>query len=180
MLKNLCIIFAAFALLSCNSAKKKSTNDNNNSQEVSQTIKKAGITPIADLFGKSEAFLGKEVKIEGKASHVCQHSGKKLFLENADKSLSVQIVRKDELKFENELISKKLVVTGIVKGNKISKEEIAKWEAKLKEEAKKEEEEGHCDTENNTVLKMKKWMKDNGKDYYLNLYLEFKSLEIAK
>lgn len=166
------LLIATALMIACssnnsNNAKKDSCCDKN---ETKKAAVKAEVKTLEQLFNNAEESLNKMITVKGMVSHVCQHSGRKCFLENKDASLSFRIEAGKAKGFPRELSGTDITVTGIVKGQKITKEQIDAFEKRLAEQEKAEGE-GHCATENNAVTKMRNWMIENKKDYYLNLFM---------
>jgi hypothetical protein len=173
MYKKIILLVAVVAMFACSSNNNSSCSScSEHKQKSKSTAVKTDAKTIDQLFGNAEAVLGKKVTVSGMVSHVCKHSGKKCFLENAKGDLSFRVEAGKVKGFNRELSGTDITVTGIVKGQKISKDQILAYEKKIEAQEKAEAEGGeHCSTENNAITKMKKWMKENKKDYYLNLFM---------
>ena len=164
MVKYLLVSIAAFLLLaSCGS-------------------KEPTVYTLESLLPVVEQQMGKEILIKGEVTHVCSHSGKRCFVKatNSDETIRIEAGGTIEL-FDKELLGTGLKVKGIVREQRIEEASIVEKEATLeakKEEAESEEEQAHCSTEQNSIDKMRQWMKDNGKDYYAIYFIE--GIEIVK
>lgn len=127
-MKNLFILFviAAFVTGSNTGCKNSSTST------VADTAK---LTLTVDSFLLSpEQWSGKEVVIAGTVSHVCKHSGKKLFLFSADPEKTVKVnaggnYATFDLKYEGVDVE----ITGmVVEDEKIDANYLNEWEAEIK------------------------------------------------
>lgn len=131
----LTLLFAFFALLfaSCN--------------------KPANVS-VENFKQQAAGLVDKEVTITGVASHICSHSGRKLFLASKDggEELVTVFTNPDMKPFDKETIGKVYTVRGIVRTTQtIDEEYLNTWEAQVNEQLMKGdvlEEESHCGTEN--------------------------------
>ena len=131
---SLLVAFFALVLASCSSNPTKVTVDNFKSQ--------------------AKSLVEKPVIIKGVASHICQHSGRKLFLASANggDELVTVFTNKDMNPFDKKTIGKTYTVKGIVKITQtIDEDYLNKWEDEVNDRinnGETVEEEGHCGTEN--------------------------------
>ena len=135
------------------------------------------------LMAEGASLVNKEVLVQGTVSHVCKHAGKKCFLTD-DSEASVQVMAGGDIAaFDKELVGTDIVVKGIVKERRITKDQIAEQESALKETVKKAESEekcSHCSKSLDQLSQMKQWMADNSKDYYPVYFMEGISYEAVK
>lgn len=81
-----------------------------------------------------EAWAGKDIVIEGTVSHICKHSGKKLFLFGANPEMTVKInaggnMSTFDIKYEGNDVE----ITGtVVEDEKIDANYLNEWEAEIK------------------------------------------------
>ena len=134
---------------------------------------------VTSFLADADTLLEQEIVIKGTVTHVCIHSGQKCFIkaEGAEETILVQA--KGEIEsFSQDLIGKEIIVLGIVHESRTEQADIDAKETALNEkklealEETDEETVAHCDTEQQSVDKMRKWMKDHGKDYYAIYYVE--------
>lgn len=117
------IVVAAFVTGSCKNSSNSKTAD---AQNLTLTVDSFLVTP--------EAWAGKEVVIAGTVSHVCKHSGKKLFLFGADPAKTVKInaggnYATFDIKYEGTDVE----ITGtVVEDEKIDANYLNEWEAEIK------------------------------------------------
>jgi hypothetical protein len=126
----------------------KKAEDKTAKEEVKKEVVKAeAVTPVAvaDFEQKAEGLVEKKVSISGTVVHVCEHSGKNIFIVNENPEVKVKIVAgKNIAKFEQELNGTDVEFIGVVKEFKIDEAYLADWEKKLKEGKKDiETHEGH-------------------------------------
>jgi hypothetical protein len=90
-------------------------------------------TIVITEFDKVAAnFVGKEVKLEGTVTHICEHGGEKLNLMGADNQTFVKIYAGETVtKFETTLEGSKIVVFGKVDEFKMDEEYLNKWETEV-------------------------------------------------
>ncbi|MGN0034011.1 MAG: hypothetical protein ACI358_09600 [Candidatus Limimorpha sp.] len=137
MKKNLFLILISFITLSFISCCS-------NKNEVS----------VDDFGTKAKDLVGQEISITGVAQHICNHSGRKLFLTSPEggETMVTVFTNPDMKPFDKETIGKTYTVKGVVKiTNTIDEAYLQEWEAKVMESianGEAQNEEGHCGTEN--------------------------------
>lgn len=162
------MIAAAFICGCNNSVKKKDKKAAKTEQTVS--VDKT----VMQVLEMATDNVDKELVVTGKVKHVCQHSGRRCFLIGLD-GTSLKIEASGDLKeFSKDIMGKTIRVKGVLKEQRISKEEIEKIAA----DQKAEKEDGHCGTESDNILKMREWMKKNAKDYYAFYFMNGTEYEI--
>jgi len=126
------------------------------------------------LLFNAEGQLDKTIKLTGVVTHTCKHSGKRCFLADADGDETIRVEAGGKINgFNRELIGSTITVTGVLKERRLTKEYIDQWEESLKEKAVEEDGTAeNCTAENNNISKMRKWMKEHGKDYYSIFFME--------
>ncbi|MCT4616168.1 MAG: hypothetical protein N4A49_15020 [Marinifilaceae bacterium] len=122
---------------------------------------------IDKMMKTAEKNIGKEICVYGKVKHVCSHSGRRLFLANKKADLSLRVNTYGKIKsFNRELSGSNIKLKGILRQQTLSKEDIDKLEERITEQS------GHCGTENNSIKKMRDWMKKNNKKEYYIYYVD--------
>ncbi|MEA1874305.1 MAG: hypothetical protein U9N51_07760 [Bacteroidota bacterium] len=116
------ITMVAFFAFSCQNAE---TNTDEENQEKTEQTEEAeaeagccqehvencdGTKTVDDVLANFKEMTDQEIKVCGKATHVCVHSGQRLFL-TAENSEDVMVVTTEDV-FSEDLVGKKLVVTG--------------------------------------------------------------------
>lgn len=111
------------------------TGSNTGCKTSSQRTDSAKLTMTVDSFIASpEQWAGKEIVIAGTVSHVCRHSGKKLFLFSADPAKTVKVNAAGnystfDIKYEGTDVE----ITGtVVEDEKIDANYLNEWEAEIK------------------------------------------------
>lgn len=171
----LLLLMAATLIFACNSAPKKAKVETDKTETVVKVKENIVVNSnVNKVLASASENVNKEIVLFGKVKHVCQHSGKRCFIEDKDGN-SIKIEASGELKgFNKEIMGMNIKVKGILKEQRISEEEINKIAAAQKAE----KEEGHCGTESDNILKMREWMKANSKDYFAFYYVEGTEYEI--
>lgn len=172
-MKNIFIIFClAFSLAAC----KQSTSESKINPDTEQ------VYSISTLLLDAENQIDKDIKIKAFVEHVCSHSGRRCFLVDSLSDESVKVEAAGDIEsFGKELLGKEIIVTGIVKEERVELTEIDELEAELVAKHGDIENGGeHCTSEMANIVGMREWMKNNDKDYYAIYYLEGQSYEIAQ
>lgn len=114
----------------------------NNKKAADKTV-----LTVDSLLQTAETLVDKTVTVEGLCTHVCTHSGKKLFLEGSDDTKSIR-AESDKV-FRQECINKKVSVTGKLVEERIDEAYLTNWENELKADTTKhgKEEGAGCATE---------------------------------
>ena len=83
--------------------------------------------------------------------------------------------------FNRELVGSELTITGIVRENRLSKEELEQWEKKVAEaEGEEDGSADHCGSETANINSIKDWMKKHNKDYHLTYFMDGLSYEVIE
>ncbi|MDR2927975.1 MAG: hypothetical protein LBV41_07235 [Cytophagaceae bacterium] len=151
-----------------------SASKQNSAQGDSQAKAAVETMTVDSLMAVAETLVDKEVSIKGTVTHVCQHSGKRCFVANADESLTIRIEAGDEIgTFSQELVGTDIAAVGILRENRIVEDEIQQMEVNLEEmQAAEDADTEHCATEAANISQMREWMKKHGKDYYAIYYVD--------
>ena len=161
------LLVLAIALFSCSGGTKQA--------ESAATFELDNLLAIADQE------VDQTVTVSGFVVHTCMHSGKKCFIvgESQTVSFRVDVDAEGEIDtFTPDLIGSKLAITGVLKEEQISQEDIDEMEKNVKilEEGGLAPE--VCATELASINDMRQWMKDRGKDYYAMYYMEGLKYEV--
>jgi len=164
------LLVAASVIMGCKNTTKKTDKKAQKTEQIAVS------KTVAQVLEHADKNIDKEVVFAGKVKHVCQHSGKRCFIIDAEGN-SLKVEASGTLKgFNKEIMGMTIKVKGTLKEQRISKEEIEKIAA-----AQKAKEEGeHCGTESDNILKMRDWMKKHGKDYYAFYYVNGTEYEVVK
>lgn len=135
------IIFALSALFfihySCSNPNRKTTNEN-----LSENLSELTVDNFSEQI---RDFVGKEVMISGRVTHVCRHGGQRLFITGIDSSKTIRITTGENIpEFDISLEGSMIGVNGIVKELIIDETYLAEWEAEVTEGTSKEQK-GHQD-----------------------------------
>lgn len=167
-IKILILVFATLLFTGCNS-KQKTTE--NKSLDVMQ------------LLADADNNVDKQIIITGTVNHVCSHSGRRCFLIDSTGEYSIRVEAAGEIEnFPKEVIGSTLLVTGILKEQRLSADEIKQMEADVIEKHPEDAENNgeNCSAEMTNILQMRKWMEEHQKDYYATYYVEGLSYETTE
>ena len=178
-MKYLSLLALCLAFMSCNFT--KSDSNKKKSDEAVFVKTKTEVLSIEQVMKVAADKVGQEIKFEGVVNHVCAHSGKRCILNNAEGNLSLRVEATGKLEgFNKEIIGNDLLVTGILRENKLAISEIDAMEANVKEKHEGEEDGDHCSAEMKNIKEMRDWMKANNKDYYAIYYIDGTSYEVVE
>jgi hypothetical protein len=138
MFKNLFLLTIVMAVFfGCNSS-----NEMKGDQAAEQEIV---MLTIQEFNQNPDEYVGKQIVIEGTVTHVCKHSGKRMFIgagEELDETL--QIKSSDEIAaFDVEYEGSDVFVTGTVDEFRIDEAYLSEWETEVRNNKPEEAEEGH-------------------------------------
>lgn len=115
------LFLLALGVVACNNPANKTDENSNDTIEKQEVIVDNNIKSCNGLFvdtviNNLELFVGQEISVCGTATHVCMHSGDKLFLSPCSDSEEALIVmaNKDLKTFDQELLGKHVMVSGIM------------------------------------------------------------------
>jgi len=157
------------ALIACNGKKQAAPVE----ETPAAVSVEAPVYDLDSLLQIAEQEVDKTVKVVGYVTHTCKHSGKRCFIVGESQTASMRVEAKGEIGgFNRELIGSKLAIIGEFKERRLSREYIDQME---KDVNLKKEEDGaaeSCAAELSNINDMRKWMKDNNKDYYSIFYMD--------
>jgi len=164
MKKLVLFTFLSLALISCSGGDK----------QAETTFELDNLLTVIDQK------IGDTLTVVGSVTHVCIHSGQRCFIVG-ESSVSMRIEAKGDIgSFDSDLIGSKLAINGIVKETRLSEEKITEAEKGVQERIEGGEAAESCAAEMNNISEMRKWMEENGKDYYAIYYMDglsYKKLE---
>lgn len=103
---------------------------------------------VDEIIVKAPDLVGQTVNVQGKAQHVCAHSGRKIFLVTTDGQKTFRFnAGKNIDKFDKNAVSKIVTITGIVAEQQVTLEQLDKQEALAIEAEKTKKEAEHCASE---------------------------------
>jgi len=130
---------------------------------------------LDNLLAVAEQEVDKTVTVVGYVTHTCKHSGKRCFIvgESQAVSLRVEIDPEGEIEmFTPELIGSKLAITGILKEEHWSEEDINERENNVEQFRQAGGSSEVCTAELSNISDMRKWMMENNKNYYIIYYMD--------
>ncbi len=121
------VIIGAFILLN-NTGCKNNGGNNTDSTQVSNVVS------VDSFLLNPEKWADKEIVIAGTISHVCKHSGKKLFLFGANPEMTVKVnAGGDFSTFDIKYEGSDVEITGtVIEDEKIDANYLNEWEAEIK------------------------------------------------
>ena len=138
---------------------------------------------VEALLAVADQNVDSTVTVVGIVTHTCKHSGKRCFIESESQtvSLRVEIDPEGEIElFTPELIGSKLAITGILKEELLSEEYINERENSVKQIEQEGRSPEACAAELSNINDMRKWMEENGKDYFIIYYLDGLKYEVVE
>lgn len=136
-MKRSVLLISAFLLVicSCSNLSRKSSSD-------SATLNLSDLT-VDNFNDRISEYVGKEVTISGRVTHVCKHGGQRLFITGEDTSKTIRVTTGENIpEFEITLEGNMIIIKGIVKELIIDETYLSEWEAQVTEGAS-EETKGH-------------------------------------
>jgi hypothetical protein len=132
--------------------------------------------PIAldSLLAQAEALVGQPVRVEGYVTHTCKHSGRRCFLTDVRKEISLRVEAKGKIGgFHRELVGTKIIIDGLLRERRLASDEVDNMEKAIREQqVKNDGSEDMCNAELASITKMREWMQLRGKDYYAIYYID--------
>lgn len=121
------LLIPAMFFFACNNAETKKEDEKccDKTKECNGTSCK-DVIKVDSLIANIDSFVGKEVKVGGLCTHVCEHSGKNIFL-NSPKNDSIMILGKAGEgidKFDKNLVGKHVMLIGTLKSVEVENEDV--------------------------------------------------------
>ncbi|WP_430817139.1 hypothetical protein [Carboxylicivirga sp. RSCT41] len=174
MKKILSLAIVAISLVACNSTAKKSNTDTKEAVTI-QTVS------VDNLLAQADDLVEKNIKVKGHVTHTCKHSGKRCFLVGDNEQFTIRIEAGGKITgFNRDLVGNTILVDGILKERRLSKEYIDQMEHEVQEKAQEDGTAETCATEMNNIKDMRAWMKSNNKDHYSIYFVEGLSYEVVE
>lgn len=120
------LLIIAVLIIGNNSGCKNHGDKSADSTKTAITVDSFLLTP--------EAWAGKDIVIAGTVSHICKHSGKKLFLFGANPEMTVKINAGDNMStFDIKYEGNDVEISGtVIEDEKIDANYLNEWEAEIK------------------------------------------------
>ena len=173
----------AMTLGSCKNTQKQSQTTEAPKEQVTE----AKVLTPETLMKDGAKLIDQNITIKGTVTHICKHGGKKCSIMGENPETFIQVMAGEKIgSFPTDLIGSNILVKGIVKERRITKEDVVKQEEALKaasekaEKAENAEGKKHCSHSMHNVSKMKQWMTDNNKEYYPIYFVQGISFENVK
>jgi len=154
-----------------------SNNATPETTESTDAVVETNFIELASIQAKGADFLDQEVKTTGIVDHVCRHGGKKILLV-AD---GVDIHVFNDERFEEAIVGKEVIVTGIMKEDRTDEASLLKMEEDaINEHSEGEEAETRQERMIVYVNTMRDSLKSAGVDHFSEYYLDYVSHEENK
>lgn len=165
---------------SCGEKNKQSTPINNDTDTT--TVANITTYELDSLLAVADQLINKTVRVRGVVTHTCKHSGKRCFIVGQNEDASFRVEAGGKIGgFNKELVGSELDIVGVVRERRLTKEYINQYEKEV--EAEKVQEDGSaesCQAELSNIQSMRKWMKENNKDYYSIYYMDGENYDIVE
>jgi hypothetical protein len=173
MKKNLLLCLVLCALAACTGSPKPQTA----AADAAAADAPASTLPaftIDSLLAQAEHFVGQPVRVTGHVTHTCKHSGRRCFLINDSREVSIRVEAKGNIGgFHRELIGAVIDVEGILRERRYTPADLDNLQQAIDEQrVKNDGSEEMCNAETANVNRMRRWMKDHGKEYYATYYID--------
>lgn len=172
----LAVAALALNLAACGNSSKKAGATIN-----TITVSSAQTQYVEEILASADSNVGKEVTLKGFITHTCKHSGRRCFVVGKDQQTSIRVEAKGEIGgFNRELIGSEVIIKGILRENKLSKEYIDQMEEAVNEKKAGGESTESCESEMQNITAMRRWMKEHNKDSYSVYYIDGINYEVVE
>ncbi len=175
-------LFALAALFSVSCIGTGNSNQASTS-EAQQSNAEVKSYTLPELLEAASTLVDEKVTIKATVTHTCKHSGRRCFVTGNDPKVTFRVEAAGSRLggFNRELVGSELAITGILRERRLTKEYIDQWEETVKEKEGKEDGSAEsCGSEVANIKSIRKWMMDNGKDYYATYYMDGESYEVVE
>lgn len=144
------------------------------------------VITVGELLKEPEAYVDREIKVEGLVTHVCKHSGQRLHLSSGQGADRIRVEAGGDIKrFERDLEGSEIVATGILRKQVIDEAYIEEMERNgrgpkgmhAEDENEAAEGEGAEPGAGEQAQNMRKMLKEQGTDRIVMYWLEGESFE---
>ncbi len=125
------------------------------------------------LLVVAEGLVDDTIVVRGNVRHTCKHSGRKCFISTADRSNKMCVFAGGKIGgFNKELIGSDIAVKGILRVQRISREDVLKAEAELEAMKAQGSNVAGCESELGNIAAQKAYMDLNNQDFYPQYFVE--------
>jgi hypothetical protein len=122
------LLVPAMFFFACNNSDTKKEEDSCCEKDKKECCDKEAckdMITVDSLLANLETFVNKDVKVCGKCIHVCEHSGKNIFIANPENDTIMIVGKAGEgiEKFDKALLDKHVMVIGVLKSVEVENEE---------------------------------------------------------
>ncbi len=169
------VLFIAVLFFGCGKSENAGDQTAQNDEDV---------LTVSQLLDAPDDFVDKEVKLAGTITHICIHAGKRMHLTDIDSDVKIKVEAGEAIgSFDRDLEGSDVIVTGLLREERIDEAFLVAWEEELQAELKEEEHddhEGHVEPQGLEAIKsIRAELKVSGKDYLSRWSLDGQSFEIT-
>jgi hypothetical protein len=166
-------IFVFAAVLIYTNVCKQTNNQTENSKETMIYLS------VDDVFAHGDSLANKTVHVKGIIEHVCKHSGKRFKIIGKNENQFIKIELGDKFSsVDTSIIGKKVKVTGKLIPIKMDEKMVKKWEERMKESHKGEENTEHYKEELRFIQNIHNQITNGVIPYYTIYTIEAESYEL--
>ena len=134
---------------------------------------------VEALLALDTSYVGQSVVVRGDVDHVCRHSGRRCIL-SSESGVPVRVDAKGEIEgFPSDLIGHTIRVYGVLRAQVVPESRVAEMEAELPKHDSVASGEDPVAAKRNLLARMRRWMEENGKDFYLLYYIDGERYEVV-
>ncbi len=180
--KVLGILAVTTIMFSCGNKEQK--------KEGASSDKGIALVTVDQVMVDIQAYVDKQIQIEGVVNHVCKHGGKRMFIMGEDPDVAIKITPNEEIGvFEQELVGSSVVVNGVVKELRIDEEYVANLENEADDVSKSEAMHDHsggthdeeADNEKKAQIDaMRSKIAESENGYYSQFWIEASKFEVKE
>lgn len=176
------ILFAFSICLLASCGNKQNNNSENSADSTTVATSNYPVYKLDSLLNIADQLVDKTVIVRGSVTHTCKHSGKRCFIVGDDENVTMRVEAKGNIGgFNRELIGSELLITGVVKERRLTKEYIDQMEKDTNEKKAKEDGSAEtCQAELSNINSMRDWMKSHNKDYYSIYFMDGQEYEVVE
>ena len=169
MIKKFLTIAAIAGLFASCTGEQTEENRTETTVETEQTIPEIA---LGEFDTKAGEFVDQEIMIAGIVDHVCEHGGKKLFIVSDEGNVHVE----SETRFNDSLAGSEILVTGIVREERLDEAYCLKMEEdNIKSHSEGETNDELFERKKEHIASLRDSMKTAGIDHISNYSLEYVS-----
>lgn len=91
----------------------------------------AEIMTVDELLANADTLIDKSIEIEAHCTHVCAHTGLRIFLIGTDSTKTIRVENAKKEQFDPQCAGNTVVVKGILKEERIDEAYLQDWESQI-------------------------------------------------